>query len=77
MSKTFTGFAAIGKPIPYSRRQRAYDVAKKEMGVKNPFTLIDAMAEKLEKDNPFEAMEAAEKYVDLTGAYRLMATLLT
>ena len=71
-----TGFAAMGKPVPFARRQRAYDAAV-SMGVKDAFSLIDGMAEKLQRDKPYEAMEMAYKYVDLTGAYRLMATLLT
>jgi hypothetical protein len=78
MSKAATGFAAMGAPIPFSRRQAAYDCAK-GMGVEadDCFTLTDAMSQQLERDKPYEAQQTALKYVDLTGAYRLMAVLLT
>ena len=73
---TETGFSAMGKPVPFSRRQAAYDAAR-SMGVMEPFSLIDGMSEQLRRDKPFEAMSLARKHVDLTGAYRLMAHLLT
>ena len=78
MSAISSAFAAMGKPIPYSRRQAAYECAK-GIGVESGdcFTLVDAMSDQLERDKPFEAQQTALKYVDLTGAYRLMAVLLT
>lgn len=71
-------FNAMGKPIPYSRRDAAYQQAK-QIGVsdEDAFALIDGMAHSLEKDRPNQAMETAVKYVDITGAYRLLAYLLT
>ena len=74
--RTPSGFAAMGRPVPYERRQAAYNAAQ-SMGLKEPFAVVDAMSEQLGRDKPFEAMEVAAKYVDLTGAYRLMAHLLT
>jgi hypothetical protein len=71
-----SGFASMGKPVPGQRRQAAYDAAK-SMGVENPLGLVEGMAHLLERDKPFEAMEFAALHVDLTGAYRMMATLLT
>jgi hypothetical protein len=75
---TENAFNAMGKPIPFSRRQAAYDCAK-GMGVESGdcFTMVGAMSEQLERDKPYEAQQTALKYVDLTGAYRLMAVLLT
>jgi len=38
---------------------------------------VGTTAEALERDKPYEAQAAAMVYLDLTGAYRLMAVLLT
>jgi hypothetical protein len=68
----------MGKPIPVSRKEWAYELLK-EWGL-TPDTatgLISKMSEQLERDKPYEAMEACKDFVDLTGAYRLMAVLLT
>ncbi len=68
----------MGKPIPYDRRQAAF-MAARSFGLDSPdaFHLIEAMALPLERDNPHDALHAALSAVDLTGAYRLMAHLLT
>ena len=68
----------MGKPVPYERRQRAYEAAK-SMGLDadSSFMAVDGMAEQLRRDKPYEAMQVGMRYVDLTGTYRLMATLLT
>ena len=65
----------FGQPISDMCKQRAYDAAK-EMGVQDRFGLVSGMADCLENDKPYEAMEHAQKQVDLTGAYRLIATLI-
>lgn len=73
------GFNAMGRPIPYYRQQAAYETCK-AMGMtdRNEMTAcVGAMSEALERDEPYAAMEAGMKYVDLTGTYRLMAVLLT
>lgn len=72
------GFDQMGKPIP-SYRKEAADVALKDMGVEDAehrWSCVMTTAQQLQRDNPHGAMEAAMVYVDLTGAYRLMATLL-
>ena len=68
----------MGKPINNLSRQKGIDMLK-EVGVKfasERYFCVRAVAEDLERDKPFEAMEKAMKYVDLTGAYRLFAELL-
>ena len=68
----------MGKPINNLSRQEGVDMLKK-IGVKfasERYFCVRAVAEKLERDKPFEAMEKAMEYVDLTGAYRLFAELL-
>jgi len=74
-----TGFKAMGKPIPMFRRQAGYDHAK-AMGVKSSeaaWTVVSTMAAQIERDKPYEAMQAGMKFLDLTGTYRMMSVLLT
>lgn len=73
-----TGFAAMGLPIPFDRRQKAFDAAI-EMGCsrEEAFAVTDGMAEQLSRDKPFEALKIGTKYAGITAAYRLMAHLLT
>ena len=73
------GFDAMGKPIPARRRQAAYEHVK-AMGIINgedAWRCVGTVAEALERDKPYVAQAAAMVYLDLTGAYRLMAVLLT
>lgn len=73
------GFDAMGKTIPLFRKHNA-DVHLKDMGIddsEDRFRCIAMVAARLEHDDPYGAMEDATKYVDLTGAYRLLAVLLT
>jgi len=73
-----SGFAAMGKPVPFYRQQAGYEHAR-QMGCSEDeaFAVVNAMSLPLEKDQPYDAMEAGMKYLDLTGTYRLLAVLLT
>jgi hypothetical protein len=91
MTDTPEGFEAMGKPVPTERREAAYQ-ALKEMApeAKNSerWSLVERVADQLERDQPYKAIEEATdagEYghggqpglrLDLTGAYRLLATLL-
>lgn len=74
---TAGGMAAFGKPVPTYRK----DVALKhcrDMGLTdtNKATgMINRAAGAIERDQPYKAMEALTAYLDLTGAYRLLAVL--
>lgn len=70
-------FNAMGKPLSTAARQKGYDACK-EMGLSSArsWECVNGVAEQLERDKPYEAQGAAMKFLDLTGAYRLMATLL-
>lgn len=73
------GFDAMGKPIPLYRRQAAQHDCK-AMGLEDSgqiFECVQSVAQRLERDDPYGAMEQGTKYLDLTGTYRLMAVLLT
>lgn len=72
------GFGAMGRPIPNTRRDRAYQWAK-SVGVDRvkAFSMVEAVANHLERDHPHEGMRRACEDVDLTGAYMLFAFLLT
>lgn len=75
-----SGFAALGKPVPFYRRQAA-DAALKDMGFSDAetrFAMIGAACERIARDDPHGAMEGMfQARLDATGCYRLLATLLT
>jgi hypothetical protein len=91
------GFDAMGEPIPFGRRQRAYDAIRNDMlpdsSVEDAMSLVNRVADQLERDNPYMAMKEATDApvngssqqgtvgggvrLDYTGAIRLFATLLT
>lgn len=78
-SRPNEGFNAMGKTVPVRRKAEAARHLK-EMGLTNSediFTCVAMVAGQLERDEPYEAIRHAMKYVDLTGAYRLIAVLLT
>lgn len=70
-------FNSMGKPISHVARQAAYEACK-DMGLDQAraWEAVNTTAEQLERDKPYEALGVATKLLDLTGAYRLMATLL-
>ena len=71
------GFNAFGKPVSFERRLRA-DEHLVAMGVTDAnirFATIQAMANAVEKDNPYHAISEGMRTVDLTGTYRLLAVL--
>lgn len=72
------GFGAMGKPIPIHRKKDA-DKHLIDMGIadtEDRFRCIAMVSARLEHDDPYGAIEDAMKYIDLTGAYRLLAVLL-
>ena len=73
-----SGFNAMGKPVPFYRREAGYQHCKQMgLGSDGSFAAVGGMSEALERDEPHNAIGAGMKYLDLTGAYRLMAVLLT
>lgn len=77
--ETASGFEAMGKPVPYHRRQAAMDHCR-AMGLTDTnkaMATIDRMAAAISRDNPYEAMEAGNAHLDLIGTYRLFAVLCT
>lgn len=71
------GFAAMGKPIPMYRRTAALNhMVKMGCSTQHAWACVGAMANKLERDEPYEAMAEGMKYLDLTGTYCIMAELL-
>jgi len=76
---TPTGFDAMGHPVPTDRKEAAYSMVK-EMGITDfdkASTLVGTVANHIERDHPYEAQDAACEHLDITGAYRLMAVLMT
>lgn len=73
-----SGFAAMGKPVPLYRQQAGYNECKL-MGMTDPEQIWDcvrSMSNKLERDEPMDAMDAAHRFLDVTGVYHLMSVLL-
>ena len=73
------GFARMGQPIDFTVRAEAYKHVV-EMGITDKATAmqcVERVAEQLENDEPYAAMAAGMRYLDLTGTYRLFAVLLT
>jgi hypothetical protein len=72
------GFGAMGHPVPAYRQQAGYDLCRQlGCGTEAAWTAVAGMAGALERDKPYEAMEAGMRTLDLTGTYRLMAVLLS
>lgn len=74
-----SGFAAFGKDVPMERRSQALEHIR-DIGIinnKDAWDCIGLMSEHIARDQPYEAMAAGMRYVDLTGTYRLMAVLCT
>ncbi len=76
---TADGMEAFGKPVPSYRKDAALQHCR-QMGLTdtNKATgMINRMADAIQRDEPYEAMEAGTAYLDLTGTYRLLAVLCT
>lgn len=73
-----SGFNRMGHPIPARARAIGYEHCK-EMGLNSAraWECVQAVADQLERDKPYEAQAAGMKFLDLTGTYRLFAVLLT
>lgn len=74
-----SGMNALGRPVPDFRRAAGYEACK-AMGLveaDSRFSTVNGMSEKIERDQPYEALEIAKRVFDLSGAYRLLAVLLT
>lgn len=74
-----SGMDAMGHPIPEYRKQNAMNWLREEIGLNtiDSMTVVIRVSNKLQRDHPFEAMEIAQEYVDMTGVYRLLAYLLS
>jgi hypothetical protein len=73
-----TEFNGFGKPVSMERRSAGY-AACKEMGLDSEasWECVGYVAEAIERDDPYRAIGKSMKFIDLTGAYRLMAVMLT
>lgn len=73
------GFEAMGLPISSLRRANAVHWA--QTIISNPqaqpvTSCVNRVADRLEQDDPAQAMQIAMQVFDLTGSYRLFAYLL-
>jgi hypothetical protein len=76
--EVLSGFSAMGQPVPSHRRQEALNHCR-SMGLdtERSWSCVQQMSEQLARDEPYRAMEAGMRFLDLVGTYRLMAVLLT
>ncbi len=67
----------MGKPILMKARAEGYEHCK-AMGLTPARSMecVNAVAEQLQRDKPYEAQAAGMKFLDLTGTYRLFAVML-
>ena len=72
------GFGAFGNPVPFFRRQAAFEHAK-SMGLDTAksYDVVGKVSDAVARDEPYRAMEEAMKFLDLTGSYRLLAVVCT
>ena len=68
----------LGKPVGAENRDTAYHWLR-EIGLtpSQSLELIGTVADCIERDFPNQALKSGMESLDLTGAYRLMAILLT
>lgn len=71
-------FNNMGKPLAMQARKVAYEHCI-AMGLSSAraWECVGAVANSLERDEPYDAQAAGMKFLDLTGVYRLFAVLLT
>jgi hypothetical protein len=71
-------FDNMGKPISYETKAVALKHCE-AMGLETTRAVecIDKMAAQLERNRPYEAQQIGREYLDLTGMYRLLASLLS
>lgn len=84
MSSTNTtdpaGFDAMGRRVPEYRKAAALNHLRDmnpNLDTEAEMTLVGKVATAIENDDPFSALDTAQDHLDLTGAYRLLATLCT
>lgn len=73
------GMNAFGKPVPMFRKIAAEQHCR-DMGMDDTAKItgmISRVSEFIARDDPHRALEALMAYVDLTGAYRLLAVMCT
>lgn len=81
-----SGFDAMGHPVSTNRKTNAYRMIKEicpEFDTELAMSVVGKAANFVERDNPYAIIGAMSDLdtdlakIDLTGRYRLLATLLT
>lgn len=75
-----SGFDAMGRPIPTARLSAGLAAVRDmwpDIPTVDATALVGAVADRLERDEPYDAMGIARNVgLDVTGTYRLIAVLL-
>lgn len=72
------GFDAMGHPVPDRRKATALRHLREmapDLSTEREMELVGSVAAAIERDEPYDAIQNAREVLDLTGAYRLLATL--
>jgi len=71
------GMAAFGKPVPWFRRDAALQAWRSMGGTATDKAVyhLNRAAQQIERDEPYQAMQELAFICDMTGVYRLLATL--
>lgn len=88
MTDVPSDFDAMGHPVPAERVSAAYKAAKEMgLGTQDAMRVVGYMTDAIERDDPYRALkdssagfvadagEGVNALLDLTGRYRLLATL--
>ena len=82
----YTGFNAMGKPVPTNRRIKAQTMVKEilpQATSEEVFSIVGKMSQFIKSDNTqaivgeVGILDEDLKKIDLTGRYMLLATMLT
>lgn len=81
MSKTPSGFNAMGHPIPLDRASEALQhlrIMWPDITTEKAMEIVGQMSEALRRDDPYGAQKAGMKAgLDLCGTHRVMSVLLS
>lgn len=72
------GFNAFGHPVPLHRRAAAMQHCHMmNLEMQASWDLVGKMANCVERDQPYEAIQEGCVHLDLLGSYRVLAALCT
>lgn len=74
------GYEALGKSVPVERMSVALATCRAmdpDIQTATAMSIIGRVAQEIERDQPYRALQAAQEHFDVMGSMRLYAVLLT